>query len=231
MMITILQSTEIDTRPVPYYSVQKDFDNGGSFFTNASDDNYGITLPIVYGDFTLTLEAAAPFPPMGLIHPLLYPLVLVDKHKLTYIAATHKFNAAGLEIGGGGKSQTWRYLSGLDHYMILQCANGSQTNNDISLSVNHFDTLVSSDNVILGTIFLIPTLPGTNNDITDYSNLSNFDSGIDEITITSTNEVALMIDGSDTNIGLLSRSAGSITIDVRQSDSVVADATDDTIIT
>ncbi len=231
MTIACLQSTEIDSRPLPHYTVQKDFDNEVSYFTNAPDDNYGIILPIVYGDFSLTLEAAAPFPPMGLIHPLLYPLVLVDKHKLTYIAATHEFNTAGLEPGGGGSSQVWRYLSGLSHYMLLNCANGSQTNNDISFSVSHFDTLDSSDNVILGTIFLIPTLPGSKNDISNYSNLTNYDSGVDEITITSLDEVALMIDGTEPNIGLLSRAASSITIGVWQSDSVAADASDDTIIT
>jgi len=231
MIITILQSTEIDSRPLPYYSVQKDFDNEVSYFTNAPDENYGATLPIVYGDFTLTLEAATPFPPMGLIKPLLFPLVLVDKHKLTYVAGTHEFNNSGLEIGGGGSSQNWRFLSGLKEYMLLNCTNGSETDNVIKLTMNHFDSLNNSGNVIIGTIFLIPTLPGINNDISDYSNLTDLSSGTDTITVTSTNEVALTIDGSDTDIGLLSRAANSIVINVRQSDSVTADSSDDTILT
>lgn len=229
MIITVLQSTEIDARPLPYYTVQKDFDNEVSYFTNAPEENYGIILPIVYGDFVLTLETVGNFPPFGLLHRSSFPLVLVDKYQLKYIAATHKFWADGLSVAGASANR--KYLSGLGTYMNLTCDNGSSTNNDIIVSVTHFDTLNSTDNVVKGSLFIIPTLPGTKNDISNYSNLTNIAPGTDSLTITQNNEVALIIDGNESGIGTISRSAGSVTIDVWQSDSNPDNANNDTIIT
>ncbi len=227
MVITILQSTEIDTRPLPFYSVQKDFDNEISFFTNAPDDSYGIILPLVYGDFTIALDSLQTVPP-GDLRQLTFPLVLVDKYKLQYIAATHKFNTEVLSLAG--RSVNYKYLAGINYYSKLGCDNGSSTNNDIRLIMAHFDTLNNSDNVVTATLLIVPTLPGSNNDISDYDNLVNL-IGNDELTITSTNEVALTIDGNEAGIGQISRQSGSVQIHVNQTSSVTADATDDTVIT
>ena len=227
MVIACLQSTEIDSRPLPYYTVQKDFDNEVSYFTNASDDSYGLILPLVYGDFTIALDSAQTVPP-GDLRQLMFPLTLVDKYKLQYIAGTHKFNTEVLSLAG--RSLNFKYLSGISSYLKLGCDNGSSTNNDIRLIMAHFDTLDSSDNVVTATLLIAPTLPGTNNDISDYNSLVNL-VGSDELTITATNEVALMIDGNEAGIGQISRQAGAVQIHVNQTSSVTADASDDTIIT
>ena len=39
---------------IPYYKIQKEYDNGVSYFTNAPEENYTLSIPIVYGDYTLT---------------------------------------------------------------------------------------------------------------------------------------------------------------------------------
>ena len=52
--ITVFQESEITNKEVPYYSVQKDFDNGISYYTDAPEDTYGKTIPIVYGDLAQT---------------------------------------------------------------------------------------------------------------------------------------------------------------------------------
>ena len=219
MIITILQSTEIDSRPLPFYTVQKDFNNGVSYFTNAPDGNYGLPLPIVYGAFNLYIDTKA------LFRPLFAPLVLVEKHKLQYVAATHKLETDNMSSGGA--SNVFRYLDGIKTLMTMICLNGSSTNNDIRALVTTFDSLNSSDNVVLGTINIRPTLPGTNNDITTYDNLIN-DDNTDEITLTPLQEVALQIEGSETNIGIISSATGSVTIRAVISDSSPADASTDT---
>ena len=227
LIITILQSTEIGSQLIPFYSVQKDFDNGVSYYALAPDENYGLTLPVVYGDFTIAKDTLMTIPP-GNLRQLHFPIVLVDKYKLTYVAGTHKFAADGLS--GSGRSLAWRYLPGLKYMMRLGADNGSSTNVDAKLTMNHFDSLDSSGNLVTGELLIIPTIPGQNNDLSDYDNLVNF-VGNDELTVTSLEEVALTIDGNESGIGQLSRIAGAIQIHVNQTSSVAADASDDTLVT
>jgi len=227
MIITVLQSTEIGSRLIPFYSVQKDFDNGISFYTLAPDESYGLTLPIIYGDFNIAKDTLMTLPP-GNLRQLFFPIVLVDKYKLTYVAGTHKFNVDGLSASG--RSLAWRYLPGLKYMMRVGADNGSSTNVDAKLTMNHFDSLDSSGNLITGELLIIPTISGQNNDLSDYDNLVNL-VGNDTVTLTSLNEVALAIDGSESGIGQLSRLAGSIQIHVNQTDSVTADSSDDTLVT
>ena len=86
--ITVFQESEISNKEIPYYAVQKDFDNGVSYFENAPDDNMGKTLPIVYGD----LEQIIAKPPYV---RRFMPTVRVDEKK--YIISTHK----NYDSGGG----------------------------------------------------------------------------------------------------------------------------------
>ena len=221
LVITVLQSTEIDTRELPYYSVQKDFDNEVSYFTNAPDDNYGTALPLVYGSPNTYLDSQA------LFFPLLAPVVCVDKHKLKYICGTHKFETDNFNTGGGTASLFYKYLAGIDSYMTMTCENGGSSNTDIVAYVQNFDTLLSSDNIINGTINVMPSLPGSTNDIGDYSNLIDLDN-TNEVTVTPEDDLSLAIDGSESDFGILSRDTGGVRIYFTQSDSNPADADADT---
>ena len=221
MTLIVYQSTELDSRPLPHYTVQQDFDNEVSYFTNAPEENYGVTLPLIYGSWNTYRDD------QSLFYPLLFPVICVDKHKLKYICGTHKFETDNFNTGGGTASFFYKYLSGIDTYMTISCDNGGSSNGDMISFLNNFDTLNSSDNVLSGTINIVPTLPGAVNDISDYSNLADLDNS-NEITITSENEVALVIDGNESDFGILSRAANSVIIFVVQSDSVTADASSDT---
>ena len=203
--IIVLQSTEIEPiKEAPYYTIQKDFNNFVSYFTNAPDENYGEVLPIVYGDFNVYADDQA------LFRPRLFPVICVEKHKLTYVAGYHKFQTENMSSGGA--SVMYQYLDDLDTYMTLLCVNGSSTNDFFSLSCTHYDTLNSSDNIILGTINIHPILAGSRNDHTDYANIIDEDNST---TATSTydggyDEISVKIKGGGSSPGVLSRAANSI---------------------
>jgi len=106
----------------------------------------------------------------------------------------------------------YQYLDDLDTYMTLLCVNGSSTNDFFSLSCTHYDTLNSSDNIILGTINIHPILAGSRNDHTDYANIIDEDNST---TATSTydggyDEISVKIKGGGSSPGVLSRAANSI---------------------
>jgi len=213
--LVILQTTEFDARELPYYSIQKDSDNGVSYFTNAPDENYGYSLPIVYGDFSTYRDD------QSLFKPKLFPLIAVDKTLLRYIAASHFLDLN--DLSSGGSSIMWKYVDGLDTYMRMTCVNGSSINSLIRAYVTHYDTLISSDNVVIGVINIHPELPGSRNDKTDFFDavdddntttvVSTYDGGYDEL--------AVKIKGGGSPPGVLSREAGSVNLNAYITDATL----------
>ena len=57
---TVLQSSESEAKELPYYFVQKDFDNEVNYFPDAPIDNFGKEFPIVYGDL-LQVDSLLPY--------------------------------------------------------------------------------------------------------------------------------------------------------------------------
>lgn len=206
--LTCIEVLKLDAITLPYYEVQKEVDNGISYHLYAPEENYGIPLPIVYGDFTLYNDD------YSLFKPVLFPIVCVDNRYQKYVCATHKFYDEDFSTGGGTASLAYQYVSGLKTYMTLICENGSATNSHPLAYVTHFDSLVSTDNLIYGTINIRPTIAGTKNEVADFTNLVD-DDGTNTATSDSTGGVrqyiAAKIDGKDSP-GLLSRAAGSIQI-------------------
>lgn len=224
--LIVLQSTEIEAiKEAPYYSIQKDFNNFISYFPNAPEENYGRALPIVYGDFSTYNDA------QSLFEPRLFPIMCVEKHKLTYLAGSHEFETENMSSGGA--SVMYQYLDDLDTYMTLVCANGSSTNNSLGLIATHYDTLNSSDNVIVGTVNIRPTLPGSVNNVSDYANAIDGDTST-VVTIVNggayrDTKLSLKIKGGGSPPGTLSRSANSVILNfaINREDPVDAGVTVD----
>ena len=205
MTFTIFQESELTNKEIPYYSVQKNNDNGVSYFTNAPIENYGIILPIVYGDFTKYIDEHL------LFKPNLFPIVCVEKYHLQYICATHKFYDEEFSTGGGTASFMYQYVDGIKTYMGMSCENGSATNNYAIAFVTNFDTLDSNDNVILGTINVQPQIPASKNAKSNCANIID-DLTSTDLTLASLERVAFKIDGSGGDVGSLSRQNGSVEI-------------------
>src|SRR5690606_11726852 len=126
--------SEFEFTPLPYYKIQKETNDGVSYFLQAPEENYGLALPIVYGDFSTYIDDHL------LFKPVLFPLICVDKHSQKFIAATHKLHTSTLSTGGGTASLMYQYLYGLKTYMTLICDNGSATNEHHIAFVNHYDS-------------------------------------------------------------------------------------------
>jgi hypothetical protein len=49
--ITAFEINELQNTTIPYYKIQKEYDNEVSYYPNAPEENYGQPLPIVYGQY------------------------------------------------------------------------------------------------------------------------------------------------------------------------------------
>lgn len=86
------EESELELIDLPFYSIQKEFDDGISFFESAPDENYGRALPIVYGSL---LRNESIFD--NRMEPIYSPLaecILVDKENYEYAVASHKLYTA-----------------------------------------------------------------------------------------------------------------------------------------
>lgn len=212
-----LEYAELENIELPYYKVQKENDNGVSYFLNAPEENYGFSLPIVYGDFTIYRDSYL------LFRPILFPIICIDKRYQRYACASHKFYDEEFSTGGGTASFAFQYVSGLKTYMTLICGNGSATNNNYIAYVTHFDSLTSTDNLIYGTINIRPTLIGSINESDDCLNIvddDNSNTAVSDSTGGDRQYISMKIDGN-ANPGLLSRQAGSILLYYTVSDGTV----------
>ena len=205
---SVLESVEI-----PYYEIQTDFDNGMSYFPDAPKENFGISIPIIYGDFSIYIDD------FELFKPMVFPTICADRYSLKYICASHKLETEYLEESGS--SVLYQYLSGLKTYMIMTCANGSATNTNNIAFANCFDTFISGDNIIYGRINIQLSIPGIYNQLTDFYNGVD-DSSTTETEITAENpgskSIAVKIDGGADNPGQLSRVVNSIILRVTVAD-------------
>ena len=211
LIITILQSTEIDTRPVPFYTVQKDFDNEVSYFIKAPDENYGLTIPIVYGARSTWLPLVWDFK--------LSPCVLVDKEKMTFMICSHKVSATSTGTTGTHSktltgSNVFKYIDGLDTYMACYkpSGNGSaNSNTDIRSTISMFDS-ISAGNNLLGWIETRLTTPSSYSDVVQ-ENMLNLDT-TDFVEIDSSEVVAAKLAGSvsTSDAGYLSLAAADVSI-------------------
>lgn len=79
--LSCLEYAELENVELPYYKVQKDFDNGISYFPEAPEENIGKSIPIVYGDLSQS-ESLLPYVDKFL------PVVRVGENK--FVISSHK---------------------------------------------------------------------------------------------------------------------------------------------
>lgn len=191
--ITVFQESEITNKEVPYYSVQKDFNNDMSYYLNAPTENLGLTIPIVYGSFNVdTFDYDL---------KKLCPSILIDKRYFTFIQASHKLKTQNSPTY---TDALYKYISGLDTYLVLIPDNGSSFNYDTKSYVNLLSTSRVAGDTIKGKLFIVPKAVGTTSDYVEIENILDRDNST-EITVTDTEEVAIRSDGeaSTSDVGVL----------------------------
>lgn len=202
--LVIFQESELVNREVPYYTVQKDFDNGVSYYTNAPEDNYGVALPIIYGSFNVDL--------MDYDLKRLAPSVCIDKRFLTFLQAGHKLYT---QNSATYTDALYKYIPGADTFMVLIPDNGTSVNNDIYSTVRLFDSTKASGEGVKGRLFLVPKTIGL---VSDYNEIENIldNSDATNITITDTTQLSVKVhpDIANSEVGILDADASDVKLQV-----------------
>lgn len=201
LIFSVFQESELTNKEVPYYKIQKDFDNDISYYLNAPEENYSLTLPIVYGSFNVdlfeqNLKKISPSP-------------CVDKRYLVFAQATHKLYTQNSPTY---TDALYKYISGADTYMVLIPDNGDSENNNHLSKVKLYDVTRTAGQGIKGKLFLIPKSIGI---ISDYNDIENIlDSSTSTyITVTDTNELAIKVAECSTSaVGILGQAASDFQV-------------------
>jgi hypothetical protein len=130
---------ELASKQLPYYTVQKDVDNGISCFANAPDDAYGQAIPILYGtsgSFDLTINKYT-----------LWPTVRISNFNVEYIATSHICTVVG-------SSGLYKYIESADTVMVLSGAASSYINSRRGYKYS----LNNRAQTVLGEIFIQPKI-------------------------------------------------------------------------
>lgn len=156
MDIVAIEISELELIQLPYYSVQKDFDNGISYFPNAPKESIGMTIPILYGDaFNGVSATGTPD-----VSPYA-PGVLVEQNNYKYIIASHYTDASTAE----------QYIRDYDISAIIAAYDSGGS----SVSLSQRDKGSSRFNIfhygvgdIDGSLNYYPKKTGTHSEVTDF---------------------------------------------------------------
>mgnify|MGYP001562473371 CR=1 FL=1 len=135
-----IEYDELVAKQLPYYVIQKEKDNGISYFINAPEESYGQTIPIVYGDLA-TLD-------LSYSNFRLAPCLRVDKDSFKYIISSHINHTIYSE------KNLWKYIDAVGNMMKLTGVTSLQSNTRAG-----FVTALNSDgSTITGELKIQPRL-------------------------------------------------------------------------
>lgn len=170
--LTVFQESEISNKEVPYYSVQKDFDNGVSYFLYAPEDSYGVSIPIVYGSFNGAYENENL--EVGLYK--LAPCIPVSKNKIGFIVASHPCKETSADtLSSGNWENVFKYIDGVQSYMRIynsDAATNSTTYNTISC---RFELSDNRGGFLKGILYIKLTEPSEMTDVANDTNVLDSD--------------------------------------------------------
>ena len=188
--LSLIEFSEIESVALPFYKVQKDYDDGISYTLNSSEDVYGSPIPIVYGSFITTdFETST-------VH--LAPTVLMDKNLTQVKISSHK--CLGTVYGDYNHDGTDRYylfkgISEGNYYIVIYTAGSTGVNNEQGHSITLMGTPVVGY-VITGYARIPFTQVSSQSDVDDVSNAADNSStsytNLDA-TVAGTNKIALRI--------------------------------------
>ena len=154
---------ELESIELPYYTVQKDYDNGISYYDNAPEDVYGKHIPMVYGSFSLNEGANYQSPTYAFL-----PTLLVEQEKQTYLISYNRLSVL---------TNLYKYESQFDTKMrIYGLAGGTSITSINTTHAGSYITLVNTAGNIYGDIELHPKVVTENSDYNSIKNLIDFSS-------------------------------------------------------
>ena len=199
-----IETRELEMIELPPYEVQKDYNDGVSYFPNADESSFGEPIPIVYGSL---------FVGMSVVNQTweLAPGLLVDKEKVKFIFACHKVFDDSYGVVSG-QYIVYRYVSSLKTYMQIYKASGTSSVNSY---VNNTVSMQGTLGELLGNLIIQLV------DVSQESTIADFGDAIDKSlatysTIPSGGAEALALrpvgSASSGEIGTLSTNAAWISV-------------------
>lgn len=215
LTLTVFQESEIINKEIPYYSIQKDFDNDVSYYTRAPEDNYGLPIPIVYGSFDQV------FTDTDALETGLYklaPCLSIDKAGFEFIIASHSCYETSQDIVASGNAEwVFKYINGLQSYLWIKNSNTSYSTTS-NVIISTFELITTRGGYLKGHLFARLGEYSEMTDVDDYANV------IDQDTTTYSevdggDKLALRTFGSasTSEIGILSLSDTEIVVSFRAS--------------
>ena len=159
IVFDVTESNDLEILTLPPFKVQKDFNDGHSYFPKAPEESYGLPLPIVYGDFTANEQKR------GWI--ILAPGVVVDMERQTIAGSCHEAHTTYYDDFTLYRAFT--YIAGsADTYMELEPVTGGESNTPDGHFVYLLPTGTRSLTIINGNLTLWNKQGGA---ITDKSDI------------------------------------------------------------
>lgn len=203
LTFVVFQESELTNKEVPYYAIQKDFNNGVSYYQYAPTENYGVPIPIVYGSFNIDA--------FDYDLKKVSPCICTDKRYLIFAQAAHKLYTQNSPTY---TNALYKYISGADTYMVLIPDNGSSINYNTKAYVRLYSPSRVGSEGIKGKLFLVPKLIGITSDYNDIENILD-NSNSTNITVEDTKELSVRLgEASTSDTGILSQTAADIKIAV-----------------
>lgn len=130
---------ELSGKQLPYYTVQKDKDNGISYFPNAPDESFDKIIPIIYGDF-----ASAETDLIYLSYNFA-PFIRIDKVNNSYLGCSHICDTVATPF-----AYIYRYIDEAKTMMLLT----GDTSSVVNTRRGHLVNMSSSGSIVHGSIYL-----------------------------------------------------------------------------
>jgi len=139
-----IELSDFESKELPYYQIQQDFDNEISYFPYAPIENIGSIIPIIYGDFQPTYTQRQ-------IFDVVYaPAICIDAAKLGFIFCSHEVQEPSYQTFNS-KYVLLKYIRGVESY--IECYNKDYDGVNVN-SFRHYIELQDDISEILGSMYL-----------------------------------------------------------------------------
>ena len=177
IVLTCTDSFYLDNVMLPYYEIQKELDNGKSYFADAPYENYGLPIPILYGNFNIVSFEFRLF--------RLTPAICINQNQMAFAFASHACFDDSRTLSGGtmgvfnySGNELFQYLDGLDTYMALSPSAGGVYYSSDRIAFNYlYPGSRTAGDKINGAFIAVPLGIGSQSDISNITNLVDKEDG------------------------------------------------------
>lgn len=171
-----IEDIGLQEKSLPLYTVQKEYDNGISYYPTAPQNSIGKTIPIVYGKF----PSETPSSPIDFFN--LCPAIAVERSNLEYKIASHPVNSLtsyqtyedatqGFYLYDGGLNSVVRIYTDYDSGNFTSTI--TESNTAAGSSIKLYGSGVGQ---LVGDVYVSPSSIGQNSDVRDQSFFDKDDS-------------------------------------------------------